>query len=747
MASTTVTPGTFASVSFTGSTDAWSNPSNAGASDNTYAAAATTTLGDISEYLQCTNCGFSLPDNASVVGITVTVEWDGRPDGTFTSNGRQHRCRIIKAGTISSDTTFDASTTITTNDHTTTIGTSSSLWGTTWTADDINSSGFGAAIAVKAASSGNPSQIYIDRVQITVYYQPTTGTVTETEGPTAGSLVAVSGADADIVYGVAFTPGQGPAQLQDRVRSVSVRRGRSKATDRTESGTATVGLVDTDGELDPANASGSYYGNILPLRAVYLYRRISDVTYWLHRGRVERYQLEWAPPNVQFNGIESADAFEKMATQIIESDHATLTTALTGSNNDLEFTAVEAGESGEQISVTYEVAGTDTALSVDVADPFAAGKVVTARVNDAFWKGQQLWSSPSTGSNVPVTVTVSGSDIVFAVATNGGGSATSTANQIKAAAEASPEVSKLVSVALAAGSDGSGVVTAMAQTNLAGGSWPQELSGARINRILDLIGWPGGQRDIDDGLYEVCARGFGRHDNTSALAHIQDVAESELGYVFVKGDGTFAYHDGGHRGTAARSTSSQATFSDDGTGIPYVAIVPTLDSERIVNEVTVTAGLQTSVPQTVVDTDSQDEYDPRTLSRTTQLAADADALAVATALLASLATPIQTFDSITMLRTDDVDGWDDAVLGREIGDLVTVRTNPPAHDTSVSYDAFVESITVEREAGMPWRATMELSPVSASTTPGGGGGGGDGGGGALLDSSGSAFVLDSGLLG
>lgn len=749
MASSTVTPGTFASESFTGSTDAWSNPSNAGASDNAYASAATTTIGDVSEYLKATNCGFAIPSNAAIVGITVSVEWNGKPDGVFASTGRQHRCRIIKGGTISSDTTFDASTTLPTSDTVTTIGTTTSLWGTTWTPDDINASTFGVAVAVKAASSGSPSSINIDRVQITVYYQPTTGLVTETEAPVAGSVVTASGADVDIVYGVAFTPGQGPTELQSMLRGITVRRGRNKATDRVEAGTCVARVVDTTGSVDPSNASGANYGSILPLRQVYAYRRVSDVTYWLHRGRVERYQLEWVPPSVQFNGIESADAFELLATQIIVGDYASLTTTLTGSNNDLVYTAREAGEEGERITVAYVVAGTNTALDTGVTDPLAGNAVIRAEVTPAYWKGQQRWtpgSGPSQQS-APVTVSVSGGDIVVTVATNGGGAATSTAAQIKTALEANTDVMKLVSVAYSGADDGTGVVTAMAATALSGGSWAQELSGARINRVLDLVGWPDGQRDIDTGLYEVCARGFGLRDNVSGLAHILDCAESETGYCFVTGAGIFTYHDGEHRSVATRSTVSQATFvdADSGAGIPYISIKPTLDKERIINEVTVTGGLSTSIPQTVTDTTSQGVYDRRFISRSTQLASDTDALAVANALLTSFADPQTTFDEITLVQTDDVAGWDDAVFGLEIGDLVTLGTNPPAHDTNVSYQAFVEAIELTGALDMPWVAKLQLSSASSSSTPGGGGGGG--GAGALYDSSGDELVLDSGTAG
>lgn len=112
---------------------------------------------------------------------------------------------------------------------------------------------------------------------------------------------------------------------------------------------------------------------------------------------------------------------------------ATLTTALTGTNNDLTYTSKSAGNNysaGNSVRVRYVVAGNNTALSVSV----------------------------------------SGSDITVNVATDGSGNPTSTAAQLRTAVLASTPAAALVDVALAAGNDGTGVVTALAFTNLAGAS-------------------------------------------------------------------------------------------------------------------------------------------------------------------------------------------------------------------------------------------------------------------------------------
>lgn len=116
---------------------------------------------------------------------------------------------------------------------------------------------------------------------------------------------------------------------------------------------------------------------------------------------------------------------------------ASHTTALTGTNNDMVFTADKAGPFGDEIRIRYVVSGTGTSLSVDVV----------------------------------------GTDITVNVATDGSGNPTSTAADIKTALEADPSAAALIDIANDAGNDGSGVVAAFAYANLSGGAWGEVRAG------------------------------------------------------------------------------------------------------------------------------------------------------------------------------------------------------------------------------------------------------------------------------
>jgi len=110
---------------------------------------------------------------------------------------------------------------------------------------------------------------------------------------------------------------------------------------------------------------------------------------------------------------------------------ATLTTALVGANNDVTLNAVADGTAGNSITL--------------------------ALVNPG-------------GNNQALAVSVAGSDISVALATGPAGAITTTAAQLLAALLATPAVVALVTPSLKAGETGVGIVTALAATNLAGGT-------------------------------------------------------------------------------------------------------------------------------------------------------------------------------------------------------------------------------------------------------------------------------------
>src|SRR5262245_51084466 len=127
-------PGTLADDSGTGTT-AWSNPTNAASSNDSYATA--TSGGSTTHYLKATNFGLPIPAGATINGITVEIERSESAGQVAEDN----RVRLVKAGTIQ---TPDKSTGILFpfgTDAYQSYGGAADVWSGTWTADDINDYG------------------------------------------------------------------------------------------------------------------------------------------------------------------------------------------------------------------------------------------------------------------------------------------------------------------------------------------------------------------------------------------------------------------------------------------------------------------------------------------------------------------------------------------------------------------------------------------------------------------------------
>lgn len=179
-------PGTIANNNGVG-TAAWSNTGNVGSDNNSRASGSFDSSTDLSQYLHCTNYGFSIPSGQEILAIQVIVT--GRVTSAAASGGDilDNRIRLIKGGSIGTHDKANATTgnygmwfeaTAAAGDQARCYGdTILDLWADTWTHTDINASNFGAVVAVKGTSTTNLTA-EIDNVRIRVKYQPDVGTIT-----------------------------------------------------------------------------------------------------------------------------------------------------------------------------------------------------------------------------------------------------------------------------------------------------------------------------------------------------------------------------------------------------------------------------------------------------------------------------------------------------------------------------------------------------------------------------------------
>ena len=166
----------------------------------------------------------------------------------------------------------------------------------------------------------------------------------------------------------------------------------------------------------------------------------------------------------------------------------------------------------------------------------------------------------------------------------------------------------------------------------------------------------------------------------------------------------------------ARSVTSQAAFSDDGTALPYLAVGRANDDTTLANDVQITINGSSNM-QEAQDAASIARYlFPRSYARS-DIILTTDALAAGYAqwvLYVSLSGE-DRFDTLTVSPLRDPRLWPQ-VLGREIGDRITVTRTPPGVGAPVTKDVFIRGITHAIDASTStWQTTWDLQDASRYT--------------------------------
>lgn len=260
------------------------------------------------------------------------------------------------------------------------------------------------------------------------------------------------------------------------------------------------------------------------------------------------------------------------------------------------------------------------------------------------------------------------------------------------------EVATWATTALSAGQ--------IATHNTAGRTpWDGDLPGTRIGRVLDAIGWPAALRDIDTGTTTLQSAELAM----SALEHVQKVAETEFGDLFMGADGLVVFEDR----AAAVNQPVVATFSDaPGGALPITFSNPELSDEHIRNDVTVSR-LQGSAIN-VRDGTSIGTYQQLTYVRD-GLYHDNDAHSryLAEFILAGYKDPAERVSQMSVNPYADDALWPE-ILGLELTDRVVLNETPQNVAPEVSRTLVVEGVA-HTFGPKSWLASFNLSENTAAT--------------------------------
>lgn len=241
-----------------------------------------------------------------------------------------------------------------------------------------------------------------------------------------------------------------------------------------------------------------------------------------------------------------------------------------------------------------------------------------------------------------------------------------------------------------------------------------ELSGARVNRILDSVGWDPAKRDIAAGNTQLQATTL----SGDALTELFLVADTEIGEFYQNAAGTMVFRNRRALMTDTRSVQVQAHFGDGGDvlgELPYHHVGIKYSAEQLVNEVRIarTGGVQ----QTVEDAASKAKYRrTRTYERTDLLmTSDGEAAAHASWILYIAKDAELRFEELIIRPQKLEEELFPQCLAREIGDRISVKRRPVDNTASfteqISREVFIRG--VKHEIGQWfWETTFHLQSAS-----------------------------------
>ena len=219
-----------------------------------------------------------------------------------------------------------------------------------------------------------------------------------------------------------------------------------------------------------------------------------------------------------------------------------------------------------------------------------------------------------------------------------------------------------------------------------------QLSGARINSLLDFAGFPGSLRNIEPGDSAMQVDPGGQRN---ILQAIQTVEQSEFGAFFISRQGEAKFLD---RTTVSELADiSVRNYSDvaSPTNLQYAALDFAFDDQLILNDVTVTRynnGIGPALPQTSTDAASIATYFTKSGQRSDILVeTDAESLDQANTLVAARKNSQIRIDSMGLNLAIGTEFEQLVNVGMDIYTLITI-TKTMSGGSTITRELFVQGV-------------------------------------------------------
>lgn len=226
-------------------------------------------------------------------------------------------------------------------------------------------------------------------------------------------------------------------------------------------------------------------------------------------------------------------------------------------------------------------------------------------------------------------------------------------------------------------------------------SFPEELSGTRIQRVLDHVGFTSSWQDLDSGQTIMAAS----EDlaNVNPLEHINLIAEAEFGRFFVSRDGKFTFRD--RHSIILDFLTPSMTFRNlpaTGMNVPFRIDGALEHSEdKLFNRVRIT--IPSGEITDVKDDASIADHFERVFEKSWPYASVNDAEAAAYFILGRSVSHSLRLPRISVRPAVRPSLWS-TILAREIGDRATFYYQPEGGGTAINQEVIIEGISHDRTA-------------------------------------------------
>jgi len=228
-----------------------------------------------------------------------------------------------------------------------------------------------------------------------------------------------------------------------------------------------------------------------------------------------------------------------------------------------------------------------------------------------------------------------------------------------------------------------------------------------VGSVLSAAGWPLDWITLETGTIKPGGMKWGQN----ALTVLQQLALTEGGRVFVDQDGEFQFYNRSHDTTAARSTTSQATYSDSGLAavVPFNSVGQiSFSDEYLANSVTVTTA--EGLAFTATDATSITTYGTVAKQIDTLLDSQADAQTYAAIYLDAYKDPSLRIQEWRVAPQAKGSIAFPLILAASLADRVTFEIKPNNLGDRISEQLIVEQI-VHDFTPDTWTTTFSGSPA------------------------------------